>query len=36
MLNLGAQQKVQVAFYDIDNQNHSITIHNVRLIVELQ
>ncbi len=36
MLNLGAEQKVQVAFYDIDNQTHSITIHNVRLIVELQ
>jgi hypothetical protein len=36
MLNLGAEQKVQVAFYNIDNQNHNITIRNVRLIVELQ
>jgi hypothetical protein len=36
MLNLGAEQKVQVGFYNMDNQNHSITIHSVRLIVELQ
>jgi hypothetical protein len=36
MLNLGAEQKVQVAFYNMDNQNHNITIRNVRLIVELQ
>lgn len=36
MLNLGAEQKVQVGFYNINNQNHDITIHSVRLIVELQ
>lgn len=36
MLNLGAEQKVQVGFWDEDNTNHSITIHSVRLIVELQ
>jgi hypothetical protein len=36
MLNLGAEQKVQVAFWNEDNESHSITIHNVRLIVELQ
>ena len=36
MLNLGAEQKVQVGFYNMDNQNHNITIHSVRLIVELQ
>lgn len=36
MLNLGAEQKVQFGFWNEDNESHSITIHSVRLIVELQ
>jgi len=36
LINIGAEQKVQVAFYNVNNRNHSITINAVRLIMELQ
>lgn len=36
LINIGAEQKVQVAFYNVNNHNHSITINAVRLIMELQ
>lgn len=35
VLNIGAEQKVQLAFWNEDNENHAITIHNARLISEL-
>ena len=36
LINVGAEQKVQVAFYNVDNNNHAIEINAVRLIMELQ
>jgi hypothetical protein len=36
LINIGAEQKVQVAFYNVDNNNHAIEINAVRLIMELQ
>ncbi len=36
LINVGAEQKVQVAFYNVDNNNHSLEINAVRLIMELQ
>ena len=35
IMNIGANQKVQLAFWNEDNESHSMTIHNSRLILEL-